>query len=313
MPECLSQCSYFFFFFLQSKFYARSYGNFITAERRESDRMIVCYTPEGVGCDKGLNIKDAEAVIIATTWILSILITLVGVYYIPPFIKDYVPCFPVNSADSKFPYANYYYVATLIVFGGINALCLGIHLSPLNTNLKNVDFETKIIPLTCLLFFSEGIVVFIRLLYLVKERTLKQACSISLHTVVVCNILWFLRLMGCNLLVAFFFVALAPAQTIAVLALIYFSIISMLMLVVYTLIRIMENCYKNTINILLFCSLYALVIALSILLTFLFNELIENGLGSSDFGSIILSLVSPIIVSLITVRLGKELENIQTT
>ena len=295
--------------FLQSKFYARSYGNILTADRRDSDRMIVCYTPQGERCDKGL-IEDAETIIIATTWILSMLVTLLGVYYIPAFIKDHLPCFQSNSAYFKLPYINHYYVATSLVLGVINITCFGIHLSPLNTNLKNIHFETRIITLISLLFLFEIIVVYNRLFYLVRGS--KQASYIiPVHTIAICNMLWFLRLMGCNLLVAFFFMALAPAQTLAALALIYFSIISMIMLIVFTIRHVKDmkkDMFKNTMNLFLSWPVYILVIALSTLLTFLFNELIENGLGSSDLGSIILSLISPIIVFLITVMLGKELE-----
>ena len=136
----------------------------------------------------------------------------------------------------------------------------------------------------------------------------------AIHTLAICHILWFLHRVGCSLLVAIFFIALAPAQTLAAISLIYFVIFCTILYVAFNIYYInkIRCCTRQSCKIgcklfILFV-LYLCILGSLICLTLLFNQLAENGLTSSGLGSVVLSLVAPTIVFIITLKLKHHLE-----
>lgn len=129
--------------------------------------------------------------------------------------------------------------ATVVICSLVNIGCTAVHL---NTSLKNPDFDEKILPLKFITFTLEVVLV----LYFVQgfelsatpDRRYKRVVIVVLHTAGICSILWFLRWLGSNLIVAIFFIVLAPAQTLAAIALIYSVIASTVMVITYIIYRV---------------------------------------------------------------------------
>lgn len=193
-----------------------------------------------------------------------------------------------------------------------------VHLSPINVSLTNSDFDKKILHLLITIFITEFASVLCQVRSFKLISTPNHCCRhyliILLHTLAICSILWFLRWLGCNLIVAIFFITLAPAQTLAAISLIYSAIASTVMTITYIIYCLTRNSDTSTskiailVEILLVSIFYFLVIAFLTFLTILFNELAENGLTSSGLGSILLSLVAPTLVFLITLKLEQQLK-----
>ena len=137
-----------------------------------------------------------------------------------------------------------------------------------------------------------------------------------IHTIVICNILWFLHRVGCGLLVAIFFIALAPAQTLGVISLIFFVIVCTIAYVAYNIYYInkMKCCtkesWKTAGELFILFVLYLCIVITLVCLTILFSELAVNGLTASGLGSIVLSLVAPTIVFIFTLQLKPYLEKL---
>ena len=77
-------------------------------------------------------------------------------------------------------------------------------------------------------------------------------------------------------------------------------------------IKEVKCCQKSSCRLIckliVFSSLYFLVVIFLVMLTLLFNELGNNGLTSSGLGSVMISLVAPTIVFIITLKLKQQLE-----
>lgn len=272
-------------------------------------------------------IRSTEIVITGLLYTLNFIIAMIGIYYTPRLVQQYSSYFE-GDPQSKNGQGLYFktlavdelagkldelYLAIVLVCGFVDIGCTVVHLTPINISLTSSEFDKKIIPLMIIIFVTE----FASVLYQVRgfklSNTPNHCCRhgliILLHTLAICSILWFLRWLGCNLIVAIFFIALAPAQTLAAIALIYSVIASTIMTVTYIL-YCLRRLTSRVILVEIFpvSVFYFLIVAFLTLLTILFNELAENGLTSSGLGSIILSLVAPTLVFLITLKLKQQLE-----
>ena len=183
------------------------------------------------------------------------------------------------------------YWAAVIVCAIVNSVCFAFDFSP------NIDMYYSILlklPLLLLLLIIEPISICI----LIKDFKIKDSiCCCSnrhvlraVHTLALSHILWFLHRIGCSLIVAMFFTALAPAQTLAVLSLMYFVIIATV-LYVASILHFVKT--KSVCKLVASLMLYCCIVGCLVCITLLFNKLAENGLTSAGLGSVILSLVAP--------------------
>ena len=162
-----------------------------------------------------------------------------------------------------------------------------------------------------------GIIEVMCLLILSKDfKTTDSVCCFShrhvlrvIHTLAWCQLVWFLHHVGCNLLVAIFFIAIAPAQTLAAITLLYSVLVCTVLFIAYNInsIRKYRRCCKRKCKLFLAYIRYLCIIAFFTFLTLIFNDLAENGLTSSGLGSIVLLLVAPTVVFIITLKLKRQL------
>ena len=338
------------------KYYTRSYGNIENVERRDTDRMIVSFSNPPSYNANGKSIQQIETIIFSLVYTLNLIIAMAGIRYIPLFLKSNFSFFNTNNDFKKKiqlihevdEFGFELYLSTAIVCALANFGIFVVNLQEL-PNLTPVGFF--FITMSC----SEIIIVFCIVKYYDAIETKSTWCArrngiLALHTLAICNILWFLHNVGCNLLVIIFFLCLAPAQTIAAISLIYSVLICSVTCLTYTIHSII-NCIPsfnpntistsiaatsseseststdestplsestprpskierlvNFIKPFLFCIFCFLLLIFLMFLTFLFNELAENGLTSTLLGSIILSLVVPMLLFFITWKLQRYLE-----
>ena len=155
---------------------------------------------------------------------MNIIITIVSVYSIP---KLETLCVSYSKRKSRLTmrYLSDLYKGIVFVCAIINILCTIIN----RVETRNLPgLNIIIIILLCFTFLIEVVSIW----FAVKdfEVTFSTCCSNryvvrALHTLAVCHIVWFIHRVGYSLLVAIYFIALAPAQTMATISLIYFVII----------------------------------------------------------------------------------------
>ena len=204
------------------------------------------------------------------------------------------------------------YWAAVVVCGVVN-----IVITAMNVYLTLYYLHINMVP-RVIFYIIEIVCLFV----LSKDfKTTDSVCCFShrhvlrvVHTLAWCQLVWFLHHVGYNLFVTIFFIAIAPAQTLAAITLLYSVLVCTILYIAYNI-----NSFRNIINIeginvnastcklFLAFVLYLLTVAFISLLTLIFNDLAENGLTSSGLGSIILSLVAPTIVFIITLKLKRQL------
>ena len=257
---------------------------------------------------------------------VNLIITIFGIYSASKLLEKIASYFKEDSNSMNTNELNAIYWSTVLVCGIINIICLFLRIwstiTTKNTNLYGsfyINYELVLtMPLVPIIFLIETVSIWI----IVKDFKLRDSvCCFTnryvlriIHTFAICHILWFLHNVGCGLLVAIFFIALAPAQTLAAISLIFFVIFCTICYVAFNIYYInkMRCCTKESCKIA--CKLFTLfilylcIVITLVCLTLLFSELANNGLTSSGLGSVVLSLVAPTIVFIITLRLKHHLE-----
>ena len=260
-------------------------------------------------------------------WVLyyavNLTITIVGIFSASKLVKQIGSyCNEESNSITRKKVINAAYWSTVLVCGITNTYCLGWWLTLISGSLSNLyyyyDYYYNIqasIPLA--LTSAVYIVEFVSILIIVKDFKLRNStccctkgCIVRvIHTLAICNILWFLHRVGCGLLVAIFFIALAPAQTLAAISMIFLVIIYTIIYVAYNIYYIgkMKCCtkesWKTAGELFVLFVFYLCIVSTLVCLTILFNELAVNGLTSSGLGSVVLSLVAPTVVFIITLQL----------
>ena len=241
---------------------------------------------------------------------LNLAITIIGIYSIQKLMKESVSYYKRRKSDLfTTKELDSVYWATVLVCAIINIVC-----TVLEYRNFNIALAVYGLPIKFVIFLIEIISIWINM----KIRD--SICCFTnryvlriIHTLAICSILWFLHRVVCSLLVAIFFIALAPAQTLAVISLIYFVILCTIAYVSFNIhfINKMRCCTQRSCKI--GCKLFILfmlficVIDFFVCLTLIFNYLADNGLTSSGLGSVVLSLVAPTIVFVITLQLKQYL------
>ena len=107
-----------------------------------------------------------------------------------------------------------FYWAAVIVFAALNTFCFGIYyVSEHSRDTLNLLYGWILMPV---IFLLEVIFIWI----FIQDFKIKDSiCCCSnryvlrgIHALAICHILWFLHRVGCSMVVAILFVALAPAQ-----------------------------------------------------------------------------------------------------
>ena len=286
---------------LQAKFYARSYGGNLNIDlKTDSDKMVVFST--------------ADSLVIlfsymAIFYILYLIIAVLGTYSVSAGLHKLAALSKERSILLTIGQLDDLYWAAVVVCGVIN-----ITITTLDMRYF-ILLDVIYYKLQATVFL--GIIEVICLLILSKDfKTTDSVCCFShrhvlrvIHTLAWCQLVWFLHHVGCNLLVAIFFIAIAPAQTLAAITLLYSVLVCTVLFIAYNInsIRKYRRCCKRKCKLFLAYILYLCIIAFITLLTLIFNDLAENGLTSSGLGSIVLSLVAPTIVFIITLKLKRQL------
>ena len=167
-----------------------------------------------------------------------------------------------------------------------------------------------------LIFLVEAIGVF--LVKIFRSRISSCVCGYCsklllmelVHTLAICHLLWFLHRVGLGLIVAAFFIALAPGQTIAALSLMYLVILVSTVYAaccIYTLQSDMKT-IPVRLKLAFFTITYLCLLCLAICFTLIYIELSKNGLTSLTIGSILLSLIPPMAIFFIGLVIERQLK-----
>ncbi len=155
-----------------------------------------------------------------------------------------------------------------------------------------------------------GLFAFIEIIaiHIITKKSMPQTklCSRVLLNFGICNIIWFFHRVGNCCIVSLYFIAIAPAQTLAAITL----CLSSVMMLVVTTAMILHICYSGffikkkrcitTCKIILLLILFTCVVTVIVNFTLIFVDLTQHGLTGSDMGSIILSLIIPILTLIVS-------------
>ncbi len=153
-------------------------------------------------------------------------------------------------------------------------------------------------------------------IHIITKKSMPQTklCSRILLNFGICNIVWIFHRVGNCCIVSLYFIAIAPAQTLAAITL----CLSSVMMLVVTTAMILHICYSGffikkkrcitTCKIILLLILLIGVIAVIASYSLIFVDLTQHGLTGSDMGSILLSLIIPILTLIVGLVVKKELK-----
>ena len=288
------------------------YGT-VNSERKGTDKLIVSYNQR---FSNEYSIIDFEPFILFFT--MNLAISIVGIYFIPEILRRSVSYCEKNSNSLTTKEFSELYWATVMVCAVINSVCtIYAPILSVNHTAALSNWQPYYLYNYIIIFVIEVVSIWVSIkdfkitrhsVFFFSDRSVVRI----IHTLAICHILWFIHRVGCSLLVAVFFIALAPAQTLAAISLVYFVIFWTIIYMTFNIHYIRKCCKKSSCG--LICKLfvmfvlYLLVAIFLITLTLLFNELGKNGLTSSGLGSVVLSLVAPTIVFIITLKLKQHLK-----
>ena len=131
-------------------------------------------------------------------------------------------------------------------------------------------------------------------------------CKIFLHSIGFCQIIWFAHGLLIDAIISVIFFVIAPAQTIGIITLVLFTILSAIIFIAQ-LFNIKCHCNWTTLSSLI-CILVigTISVVLVAMITLLFITLVDNGLRSAGMGGFILSIIPPIIALIIGVYVNRE-------
>ena len=271
---------------MQAKYYARTQGS-LTEPILDTD--ILFY----VG---GVYGDDYRANLLSLFYVVSFLTLILGTYGLSKTLQW------IKANRRELPYINSFYWATVIVGGTINIPCAVL-------SFVNLEFD---LLMSNVFFPIEVVSVWI----IVKDfKTSNSKCGTYLlravYTLATCHILWFIHRVTLNLIVAMYYIAVTPVQTLAAITLIYSVIFCTIVYVAYNLHcfklmlynRHFKRCCTMSLKLFVVFLVYCGTIGILICFTLIFNEMVRKGLTSSGLGSVLLSLVAPTIVFIITLSL----------
>lgn len=314
---------------LQAKYYTRSNGNLYYTPRLDTDKMLAYASGKPLGriTETLSDYKDLGFFI--SYIFINVFIALTGICQMPKVLNE------IKSLKQRNPnLANEIdtlYWATVTVCAAVNVLCTYFYFydvrkfySEYSAFLYNEYHESDgnyFIEIVYFFIFMVLIFMFEVTGVWIIIKDFKMSTSICLyfirraiHTLAICHILWFLHRVSCNLLVAIAFIALAPAQTLATIILLYSAMAFTVLYLTYNLIHVqrmkcsVKHVCKMAVRLFVAFLFYWCLFGLTLFLTIFFSELSNNGLTASGLGSVILSFVAPTVVFFITLRLKRILE-----
>ena len=121
-----------------------------------------------------------------------------------------------------------------------------------------------------------------------------------------CQILWFAHRLLIEVIISVIFFVIAPAQTVGVITLLLFTILSAIIFIAQ-LFNIKCHHNRNTLSSLIYISITGTIsVTLVLMIALLFITFVDNGLQSSGMGGFILSIIPPIIALVIGVYVNRE-------
>ena len=273
---------------MQAKYYARTQGS-STEPILDTDKLF--YSASTYSDDKSF-------IPLCLYYIVTVLTLILVSYGLSKTLQW------IKTNCRELPYIKSFYWATVIVCGTINISCAVISFV--------YSIDSFLFSATPLFFIVEVIAVWI----IVKDfKTSNSKCGTyvlrAVYTLATCHILWFIHRVTLNLIVAMYFIAVAPVQTLAAITLVYSVIFCTIVYVAYNLHcfkLIQSNCCtkrgcKMSCKLFVIFLVYCGTVGILICFTLIFNEMVHKGLTSSGLGSVLLSLVAPTIVFIITLSL----------
>ena len=136
------------------------------------------------------------------------------------------------------------------------------------------------------------------------------------YSLAVCNIFWFFHHVANCFIVSMYFIAMAPAPTLTVIAL----LISFIVISIAAISTIAFTCYSakykrcNKIcqTLLLLLMLFCLI-SFIMLFTLLFLIFTLHGLSASSLGTVILSLIIPFVMVVVSLVVKKYMKEVRST
>ncbi len=287
-----------------------------TISGMENDQLIV-----HMQCDDG-ETQDASSYSISPE-IHSVLISMV-IFFVNIIIMicSLYIIYKVEMASNSFwTYVKSIKTANIILWKSfaivsfiLNAVYLGVIVIAIN-----VDYDkTYIYEYLVYLCFYTGLSALIEIvaIHIITKKSMPQTklCSRILLNFGICNIVWIFHRVGNCCIVSLYFIAIAPAQTLAAITL---CLSSVMMLVVATAMMLhvcYSGCYIKkkrcitTCKIILLLILFTCVVTVIVSFSLIFVDLTQHGLTGSDMGSILLSLIIPILTLIVGLVVKKELK-----
>ena len=184
---------------MQAKYYARTQGS-LTEPILDTDRIFYINRAED---------QSGQPYLISLFSIVITLTFILGTYGLSKTLQW------IKANCRELPYIKSFYWATVIVCGTINISC-----SVISFHSGDNEFFMEIA--IALFFVVEVVSVWIIVAdFKTSNSRFGTYVLRAVYTLATCHILWFIHRVTLNLIVAMYYIAVAPVQTLAAITLIY--------------------------------------------------------------------------------------------
>ena len=298
---------------MQAKAYARN-----TGEKLEMDRSSVtesdCYRLT-------LSLIDPNNVwiLFLCVFIISNLLVLTSILF---NFHRLLLWLQRQENQAKF---NILYKASIIVLPCVSILVFLADIVVITEYLRldfDVDIDDEFEGIFDILFLILPVKVPLVLLLLCLEtpvvcfythrvnQTSKQRCYQIAHAFALCQIIWFVHRLVNDAIISVVFFVLAPAQTLAIITLILSTIGST---IAFVAIIIYKGCSKKLYSSIC-CAIFngLMISGLLFVITLLYIVFVDNGLKSAGIGGHILSLIPPLLATVLGYTIKEKYFKSQT-
>ena len=177
------------------------------------------------------------------------------------------------------------------IFKGAHGLPINQKIMILSCLIRLMPYAAKVL-LVCLILCLETPVV----CYYTHKTNSRRWYKVS-HAFALCQIIWFVHRFVNDVIISVVFFVLAPAQSLAVIALLLFTIGSAIAFVAFI---IYKGCNRSICRFMCCVALNGIMVCgLLFAITLLYIIFVDIGLKSTGIGGLVLSLVPPFIVSVL--------------
>ena len=207
------------------------------------------------------------------------------------------------------------YKATAVVLTCVNMLVLLLNIYFITGDTPEYLFMIlpgKILLVLLILILETPVICFNT--HLNQNNQMNKKRHRFANAFAMCQIIWFVHRLVTDTIISVVFFIVAPAQTLGVVTLLFFTLASAIAFVTIMIHKGYQGCNRKTCKFFFCTALNGILLSgLLFVITLMYIMFVDNGLRSAGMGGLILSLVPPFSVFVIGLVVNRKLSRSTTS